>query len=236
MTDARRPLGVLMLDTDFERPPGDVGNPESWPFPVLFETIRGAFPRAIVDGDDDALVDAFVAGAVALKARGAVGAITSCGFLGRRQRELAARTPLPFASSALLLLPTIAAALPPGVRPGVVTYDASRLGRAHFRGAGADPATPCVGLPDDGAFRALIEKAAPYDHDALEKETLRAVETLISRHPDVGAIVFECTNLPPFSPAVRTRFGLPVHDILTLGMLLHAGLTQIGYGPHKSPP
>jgi len=36
------PLGVLMLDTRFARFVGDIGNPESYQQPVLFEVVRGA--------------------------------------------------------------------------------------------------------------------------------------------------------------------------------------------------
>ena len=34
-------LGVLMLDSRFPRPVGDVGNPATWPFPVRYEVVRG---------------------------------------------------------------------------------------------------------------------------------------------------------------------------------------------------
>lgn len=31
----KKKLGILMLDTTFERIPGDVGNPESYPFEIV---------------------------------------------------------------------------------------------------------------------------------------------------------------------------------------------------------
>jgi hypothetical protein len=37
-------------------------------------------------------------------------------------------------------------------------------------------------------------------------------------HPDVGAIVLECTNFVPFSQMVRRATGLPVFDHYTLVM------------------
>ena len=36
------PLGVLMLDTRFTRFVGDIGNPQSYSEPTLFEVVRGA--------------------------------------------------------------------------------------------------------------------------------------------------------------------------------------------------
>jgi hypothetical protein len=35
-------LGVLMLDTRFPRPRGDVGNATTWPFPVRYKIVNGA--------------------------------------------------------------------------------------------------------------------------------------------------------------------------------------------------
>ncbi|MCA0402099.1 MAG: aspartate/glutamate racemase family protein [Proteobacteria bacterium] len=216
-------LGVIMLDTAFERPVGDVGNAESWPFPVLFETVKGATARTIVDGRDDDLLDAFVAAGQELHRRGACALTTSCGFLILRQRKLAGRLALPLATSSLLQIPQVAKLLPAGKSVGVVTYDRLSLTTAHFAEAGMTLEPPVVGLPRDGAFHGLIEGGRPYDRQALERELLQAVEGLIEREPSIGAIVLECTNLPPFSAVIRKRFELPVFDILTLGCWLHAG-------------
>ncbi len=226
--DPAPPLGIIMLDTRFERPPGDVGHAASWPFPVLFEVVRGATARRVVGGRDADLADAFVAAGEALRARGAVGVITSCGFLAARQRALAARMSLPLATSSLMQLPLIDRCLPGGKRAGVVTYDADALTPAHFVEVGADPATPVVGLPANGALRGLIEREAAYDAAALARDVLAAAGALIARG-DVGAVVMECTNLPPFSRAVAEAFGVPVFDVITLGRWFHSGLTQTRY-------
>lgn len=226
--DHAPPLGIIMLDTAFARPPGDVGHAASWPFPVLFETVRGATARRVVGGQDADLEDAFVRAGEALRARGAVGVITSCGFLAARQRSLAARMPLPLATSSLMQLPLIERCLPQGQRTGVVTYDSEALTPTHFVEVGADPSTPVVGLPADGALRGLIERGAAYDADALARDVLEAAGRLMARG-DIGAVLMECTNLPPFSKTVADRFGIPVFDIITLGRWFYTGLLQVTY-------
>jgi len=202
-----------------------VANPASWAFPVLLQTVGGATARLTVDGDDK-LLDAFVAGAESLAAQGAVGVITSCGFLARWQERLAALVTLPIATSALLQIPLLQRCLPAGRRVGVITYDAAALTAAHFMAVGADPGTPVAGLPPDGALHGVIERGQAYDAAVLEQEVLEVVRGLLSEHPDIGALVLECTNLPPFAAAIRSETGLPVYDVITLGHWFHGGISE----------
>ncbi|NTG48324.1 aspartate/glutamate racemase family protein [Agrobacterium rhizogenes] len=227
MSDPANALGIIMLDTAFERPVGDVGNAESWPFPVLYRKVSGASVRTVVAGRDESLLDAFVEAGEELQRQGARALTTSCGFLVLRQSLLASRLSLPVATSSLMQIPLVMRCLPAGKRVGVVTYERSSLTPAHFSEAGADPETPTVGLPKEGYFHGLIERGEAYDRGNLEMELTGVVQDLLAREADIGAIVFECTNLPPFSGAIARRFGLPVFDILTLGRWLFAG-TQAG--------
>src|SRR5207237_10404176 len=98
------------------------------------------------------LLDACAETGCDLAAAGAGGLITTCGFLVLHQRELAARLPVPFASSSLLQLPVLERALPTGRRPGVITIDAASLTREHLFAAGADPETPVAGVDPAGEF------------------------------------------------------------------------------------
>lgn len=217
-------LGIMMLDTTFERPLGDVGNARSWPFPVVYKTVKGASARTIVNGEEDAaLLDAFVAAGEDLAREGACALTTSCGFLVLRQSALASRLTLPVATSSLLQIPQITTFLPAGKKVGVITYDFNSLTDRHFREAGLKDIPPVAGLPKGGAFHQLIEGGKPYDREALSNELLQTVQDLVDKQPSIGALVFECTNLPPFSAEISKRFGLPVFDILTLGRWLHAG-------------
>jgi Asp/Glu/hydantoin racemase len=53
---------------------------------------------------------------------------------------------------------------------------------------------------------------------------------LVTRHPDVGAIVLECTNMPPYAAALRDALGLPVYDIYSMISWFHAGLRPRRFG------
>ena len=205
-------LGVLMLDTRFPRLPGDVGNPSSFAMPVRHVVVRGASPERVVRGADASLLRPFVEAARALAAEGAAAITTSCGFLARWQAELQAAVPVPVWTSSLLLLPELATQ-----RPGIVTVDAQALDAAVLRGAGADPETPVQGLaPRSLLVRTLLEDRAELDAAAAERTVVDAARALLERHPQTGAIVFECTNLAPYAGAVEQATGLAVHHLLGL--------------------
>jgi Asp/Glu/hydantoin racemase len=51
-----------------------------------------------------------------------------------------------------------------------------------------------------------------------------AARRLVGAHRDVGAIVLECANMPPYRAAVETATGLPVYDAAQLVGWFHAGL------------
>lgn len=211
-----RPVGILMLDTRFPRLPGDVGNPASFDCPVLYETLAGVGPQMAVRdaASTPGLVDVLVAAAGRLVARGATVISTSCGFLALFQRELAGRCAVPVATSSLLLIPRIEAALPSGRRVGVLTAEARSLTAAHFSACDAALDTPFEGMAPNGAFaRTFLDNSPAIDAAAVERETVEAARRLRARHPDLGAIVLECTNLPPYAGAVRAACGLPVYDI-----------------------
>lgn len=74
-------LGILMLEARFPRIPGDMGNAETWPFPVLYRVVRGASPQRVVREKAAGLLDAFLDAAGELVATGADGITTNCGFL-----------------------------------------------------------------------------------------------------------------------------------------------------------
>ena len=163
--------------------------------------------------------------------KGVAGITTTCGFLAVLQPKLARRLPIPFAASSLLQVASVQAVLPAGKRVGVVTFSAQLLTPAHLAGAGAPVDTPLVGLdPDSDFYRMIIEG---HDHIDAAKASLDVVEAgrrLVNNHTEVGAIVVECANMPPYSAALRDALGLPVYDPVSFIHWFYASLY-----PHRFP-
>jgi Asp/Glu/hydantoin racemase len=220
------PLGILMLDARFPRIPGDMGNAGTWPFPVLYRVVRGASPDRVVLQGARGLLPDFIAAAQDLVAQGAEAITTNCGFLSLFQREIAAATGVPVATSSLLQVPWVQATLPPGKRVGVLTVSQASLTPAHLEAAGVPLDTPMMGTEGGREFFRVLIKAESEDMDVAlaEQDILAAGAALVAAHPDLGAIVLECTNMPPYAAALQAALGLPVFDIYSLITWFHAGL------------
>ena len=227
------PLGILMLEAKFPRIPGDMGNALTWPFPVLYRVVRGASPERVVLQGAAGLLDDFLAAAADLVAQGAEAITTNCGFLALFQRELAAHVRVPVATSALLQVPWVQATLPPGRRVGVVTVSAGSLTPRHLEAAGVPLDTPIVGTEGGKEFFRVLIRGESQDMDVglAAQDILDAGRMLVARHAEIGAIVLECTNMPPYAFALRETLGLPVYDIYSLITWLHAGLRPREFGP-----
>jgi hypothetical protein len=224
-------VGILMLETRFPRIPGDMGNAETWPFPVLYKVVSGASPRRVVCERAEGLLDAFLAAAEELVRLGADGITTTCGFLSLYQRELAAHVGVPVATSSLMQIPFIERVLPPGKRVGVITVNAANLTEEHLRAAGADPATSVVGTDDGSEFtRVLINDEERLDVVAAERDILAGGDALVAEHSDIGAVLLECTNMVPYARALSQRLRLPVFSIYTFVTWFHSGLVPRDFG------
>jgi Asp/Glu/hydantoin racemase len=218
-------VGILMLEARFPRIPGDVGNALTWPFPVHYKVVPGASPDRVVRRRAEGLLDAFVQGARELIAMGADGITTNCGFLSLFQGELAAAVGVPVATSALMQAPLIDRLLLPGRRVGILTISKATLTPGHLEAAGVAPDAPMVGTDGGRAFsRVILEDELEMDIAACERDILDAGAELVRRHPEVGAILLECTNMCPHARALRDQTGLPIFDMVSFVTWFQSGL------------
>lgn len=220
-------VGILMLDTRFPRIPGDMGNAATFPFPVRYHRVAGADPDLVVRRGAGALLPAFVEGARALEREGVGAVTTNCGFLSKFQEELTAALSVPVFTSALLLVPLVHRMLPRGRRVGIMTVNAASLTAEHLNGAGitADVPIAVAGMEGEKEFtRVLLGDELELDVDVARAEHVAVARRLLADHPDIGAIVLECTNMPPYAADVRRETGLAVFDIVSLVTMVHDAL------------
>ena len=208
-------LGILMLEASFPRIPGDIGNAQTWPFPVHYKVIKNATPDRIVRNQGKGLVDSFIEGAQELIAMGADGITTNCGFLIIFQEEISAACKVPVATSSLMQYSFIKSLLPKDKQVGIITISAETLSERHLLAANIPPDATIVGLDQTGEElnRVILGNENRLDLRLAEKEVCSAAGILVKNNPSVGAILLECTNMCPYSASVREAVNLPVFDM-----------------------
>jgi hypothetical protein len=141
------------------------------------------------------------------------------------QADVARDLGVPVLLSGLSLVP-LARAATGGAPVGVLTASAAALGPGAIRAAGAEPEDVRIaGLDGDALFASvfLTARAAQrdsFDPSEVEGRVAAAAEALVTRAPEIGSIVLECGNLPPYAEAVRRVTGRPVLSILDGARLL----------------
>src|SRR5262245_36059771 len=193
------PLGILMLEARFPRIYGDMGNARTWPFPVLYKVVGGASPEKVVLKGAAGLLPDFLEAAQELVRQGAEALTTNCGFLSLFQNQIAAAVKVPVATSSMMQVPWVQATLPPGKRVGLVTVSGSTLTDAHLASVGVPLNTPRIGTENGKEFFRVLIKAEKddLDIDLATQDVVGAGVELVEKNPDIGAIVLECTNMPP---------------------------------------
>jgi aspartate/glutamate racemase len=218
-TSSNRPaIGIIMLDTRFPRIPGDVGNPDTFSFPVLYKVVKDANPTRVVKDADPRLLQSFIDAAHDLERAGVKAIATSCGFLAIFHRELVDAVDIPIFTSSLLQVHAAQAIIKQEQKVGIITAHRQSLTRKHFAGVGIESyQTAVVGMDDTEEFAAVyIEGKETVDEEKCRREMVSAAENLIHSHPDVGAIVLECTNMPPYAKDIQKTSGRPVFDVVTM--------------------
>ncbi len=223
-------VGILMLDAQFPRTPGDMGNALTWPFPVHYRIVRDASPDRVVRHRAEGMLEVFIDAAQELVRDGVDGITTNCGFLSLFQKELAQAVPIPVATSSLMQVEMVNRILPEGKRAGVLTISASTLTKDHLLSANVPLDTP-IGTTEGGHefTRAILGNELRLDVQKAREDNVQAARALVSDNPGLGAIVLECTNMCPYASDIQQATGLPVFSIVSFIKWFQAGLVPPTY-------
>ena len=223
-------IGILMLATHFPRVPGDIGNATSFPFPVAYRIVKEATAETVVNQQDPALIEPFCQAARELEAEGCKCIVTSCGFMAIFHKEIAAAVNIPVISSSLLQVRLVSSMLSPSKKVGIITAKAPALGEKHFAGVDITDVDKVVyGIEDTEFGQTFFTDCNYIDLNLAEAEMIKVGQKMLRENPDVGAIVLECTNMPPFTRALQEATGLPVFDVINLIRYVHDAIVSPGY-------
>ncbi len=231
-------LGVLMLDTanPFDVP-GCLACDDTFSFPVKRRVIQGATVDKMTSGCED-LHGPMIEAARALEREGVDAILGDCGFTALFQKDLQESVGVPVFTSSLLFVPLASRIIPKGKRVGILTYRANFLSEAHFQGVGwrsKDIPIAVAGVQNQSAWKLFATPAHPFHREDLERQLMDVCRGLIRDYPDVGAIVFECTVMPPFAHVIQAETGLPVFDITMFASMVAEGFNRKPFTGRRTP-
>jgi hypothetical protein len=223
-------VGILHLDVWYPLLPGNVVNAYTYDFPVRHKLIPNAIQYRVHSGDPT-LVDEIIKAGKELEMEGVRAICGACGYLGNFQPQVAEALDVPVFLSSLIQLPAISTGLQKWQKVGVLCADGSSLTPEIFKNCGADPSRCVVkGLEDQPQMSAIVKSdRGSFDNDALKREIVEGSLNLVQNNPEVGAILLECSDMPPYASEVQRAINLPVYDFITLIKWVHSSVAQKPY-------
>ncbi|KMO44625.1 hypothetical protein VQ03_02400 [Methylobacterium tarhaniae] len=210
-------VGILILDAAYPCVPGNVGNATTYTYPVRYQEVRGASIDRLLNQRDPSLRDAFIEAAVSLRDRGVKAITGACGFMAYFQEDVAAAVDIPVLLSSLMQVPFMHAIT--GRPIGIITANSDVLTPRHLKASRIPENLPIhlAGMQGMTEFRqAILEEKGTLDSAKIEAEVVEVAKRLISDHPEIGSILLECSDLPPYAHSVQAATDLPVFDFITL--------------------
>lgn len=209
------PRGLLQLETLI----GNSTNLETYPFPVKICRIKGANVETILENPSEQVLGTMIEESRKLVDEGVQAITTSCGFNAVFQKELNRAVPVPVFTSSLLQIPFVENFLPKGSVIGVITAKKSALKKEHLVSVGIlqDTHIEIFGMDTSEEWnRIFTDPDGDIDLAVVRKEVVQTAVKALEVFPSIGAFVLECTDLPPFSQAIRVATGKPVYDFQTM--------------------
>lgn len=222
-------IGILILDAAYPCIPGNVGNANTFSFPVRYKVVRGASIDRLLKEKDTTLLEPFINAALELQEEGVKAITGACGFMALFQREVSNVVQVPVFLSSLLQIPFIYQILNRKQKIGIITADSKSLTPDHFISVGVSDTIPLAirGMENQKEFReAILDEKGSLSSDLIENEVLSVARELIAENPDIGAILLECSDLPPYAHALQNEFNLPIFDYTTMIQYVHAALVR----------
>ena len=223
-------IGILVLDLGYPYLPGNVANASTYKFPVRFNILKESSVPQILS-HDQSLLDMIIEGGRELENDGVRAIVGACGYFGYYQKEAAAALDVPVFLSSLLQISIIKQTLKADQKVGVICAVSDSLSKETLGACGVEDPSELVivGAQDLPEFKNIINCTCHYNPNQLERELTELAVKLTTEHPEVGAILLECSDMPPFSWAVQNATGLPVFDFITLINWIHSAVVQQPY-------
>ena len=165
-----------------------------------------------------------------LEAQGVRAIIGACGYFAHFQKDVAAAVDVPVFMSSLCQLPVIKAGFAQAGSIAVFAADGSSLNDDLLVQVGSNTERLIIqNVGDMESFAPIRWGGHELDNGKLTDDLCGLAKDLCRQHPDIKAILLECSDLPPYAAAIQKATGLPVFDFITLANWVAGAVLQKTY-------
>ena len=223
-------VGIIAVDLVYPKLPGNVVNATTFDFPVIYKKV--SFEIEQLFNGDPALEKMIVDAAKELVKDGARCVIGACGYFAHFQKQVAAAVDVPVFMSSLCQVPLIKLGLKPEQKILVMCASGESVNQEFFSKVNAN-LDDCI-VQDVGSmesFAPIRWGKTTMDNKRLAEDLYRLAAKVVGEHPEIGAILLECSDLPPYACDIQRATGLPVYDFISLiNWVEHAVVQKRYYG------
>ena len=220
-------LGIIILDEVYPGFPGDVRNASAYDFPIQYEIAAGVdIAKLVHEENKQPCLQPVLRAAQKLERMGCRAIAAECGYFSLFQKEIASEVNVPVFMSSLLQVPFAQQLIGPKKVVGVLVAESDYLTDGHLTSVGVTLGSNYVvaGAKDNGQcpefdnlWAADIRPELPTaNFDKAEADLLKMARNFADAHPNMGALVLECTGFQPFARTIQRHLEIPIFSWSTL--------------------
>jgi hypothetical protein len=74
-----------------------------------------------------------------------------------------------------------------------------------------------------------MERRGSFNNQKVREEVVGLAKEIVAENPEIGAILLECSDMPPYAAAVQAELNIPVFDFITMIKYVHTAVAQRPY-------
>jgi len=225
-------VGIVYIeDVWYPLVPGNVVNAYSYDFPVRMRAVPNLDIPRIMAADPTIADDIITLGKHMIEKEGVRAISAACGFFGNFQKKVAEALDVPVALSSMVQIPWIKTIIKPSQKIGVLTANGASFNKQLAEACSITDYDQMVvrDLRHAKEFSCILEGRGEFDNGIVREEVIAAALSLLEEDCDIGAILLECSDMPPYAADIQAATQLPVFDFITLIKWLHSGTAQRPY-------
>lgn len=209
------PVGVICVKLDYPKIPGNVVNARTFSFPIVYEVLDFEIER-LFEGDPS-LEQLVIDAAKKLESRGVRAIVGACGYFAHFQQSVADSVGIPVYMSSLCQLPMVRLGMGRAGKVGVLCANGENLDGRILAQIGETPEGLVISdVSALESFGPIRWGSGVLDNARLAHDLAQLAKRMRDEHPDLRAILLECSDLPPYAHDIQVACGLPVYDFVTM--------------------